>query len=317
MMNTSPMWTPCMRSGAKFPIIGMMRSPIFVRTIPMTATLTKNNAGAFVSIVKVAPNAAPSFDGQQYAPLQYLWDDELKEWVSFYWLDRHLRSDDGGAQCIWIDNDAEVENPNEFGIKLTSMRVGPDSNAKSCAYAMYQRNKAAAENGLAPPVHGMCCFKAYDKSSKELHTYWGYLVSRADTFAIQDSVTDPDQCDEYDDYICEQQEKHDKASDVKTILEDLGIYTGRIMDDIYDEIGPHPDDINFFDWCEENGVDYIDSSDLNRSLRGISLVGMQSDWAPVGTPMVRGRMGGDLHQRNLALWNGEIVCIDFGYHCVE
>jgi hypothetical protein len=282
--------------------------------------LVKNNVGDLCSVVKPSSNPAPSFDGQQYAPIQYLYDTELNEWVSFYWVDHHLHSDDGGAQCIWLINNAEIDNEDHFGIKLTSINLS-GNKAKVAAYAMYQRQKLAASKELAPPVHGMCCFKAYNKNTQELHTYWGYLSSVADTDAVSDYYVCADDCDEYLDYLGNQEEKHSKAEEIRDSLEDLGIYgrdVDRIMDSIYCEIGLHPDDICFSDWCEENGYEVLDGlSNLRDSLSDLSIAGLQQDFNPIGTPFNRGWMGNDLHKRNLALWRGELVAIDFGYHCVQ
>jgi hypothetical protein len=284
-------------------------------------TLVKNNVGNLCSIVKPSSNPAPSFDGQEYVPIQYLYDTELNEWVSFYWTNYRIFGSSSGAQCLWLDNNAEVDNEEQFGIKLTSINLS-GNKAKVAAYAMYQRQKKAAEEDLAPPVYGMCCFKTYDKDRQELNTYWGYLSCVGDTESVLETFMDADDCEEYQEYLYQQQDKHEQAASIKESLENLDIYgraLDRIMDSIYEEIGLHPDDICFSDWCDQNGYsNMIDGfCELRDCLESLSIAGLQRDWNPIGNVFDCSHMGGDLHKRNLALWQGELVAIDFGHHCVQ
>ena len=277
-------------------------------------TITKNNTGIFRSIVKVATKPTPSFPKQKYVPDQYLWDDELKEWVSFYWLSRNWDSDASGAQCFWLDNNAQVNNSDEFGIKITSQNLG-ESKAKSAAFAMYQRQRLAAEEGLAPPVHGMCCFRYYNKVFNEVRTYWGYLSCRADTESIE---MDNDVRNEFDEYYREQQYKWQKLDEVESLLYDMGVGSA-VLNNIKEDIGEHPDSLDFHDWCLDNErEEYYGFDDLKESLQNLSICGLQNDYRPIGETYACCRgMDGDLHSRNIAMWNGDLVSIDFGYHCVE
>lgn len=281
----------------------------------MTA-LAKNNAGNIVSSVRVAPHAAPSFEGQKHTPSQYIYDEELNEWVSFYWVDRAFRSDDHGAQCIWLDNNAESNLDNEFGIKLTNYNTNKKANAKVAAYAMYQRQKIAADRGLAPPVHGMCCFKYFNKHANELVTYWGYLTGVASY--VGDLEENQDALDDFNAYYREQEERHEKLDKIEEILSSLDIYRiERHIEPIRENLGPHPDDLDFHQWCDEQDFSpYAGVDDLRRELECLSLAGCQSDWNELGIKFdYNQRMGGDLHPRNIGYWNGDLVCIDFGYHC--
>jgi hypothetical protein len=277
-------------------------------------TLQKNFVGELTTVVRF-PKSAPSFDGQQYVPYQYLFDKELNEWVSFYWIDAPFRSDSGGAQCMWLENNAEENNEEHFGIKLTCQNLG-DGKAKAAAFAMYQRQGAAAKESCAPPVHGMCCFKYYNKGKGSVTTYWGYLSCVAEGVGYLSECDDS--MEEYNNYISEQSDKWDKYDEVSDLLDEMGVYSKRILADIAGDIGPHPDDCNFHDWCDENGYEqYAGLFDLRENLRNIDISHVQNDWQPIGTPGCNRYMGGDLHASNMGYWHGDLVCIDFGYHCVE
>lgn len=277
-------------------------------------TLQKNFVGEFTTVVR-SPKSAPSFDGQKYTPKQYLFDAELNEWVSFYWIDAPFRSDCGGAQCMWLENNAEEENSEEFGIKLTSQNLG-DGKAKAAAFAMYQRQEAAAKESCAPPVHGMCCFKYYNKGNRSVTTYWGYLSCVASSVG-EIEASDDSTC-EYESYLSEQSDKWEKYDEISDLLDGMGIYSRSILNDIAGEIGPHPDDCNYHDWCDDNGYEqYFGKQDLYENLRNIDISHVQNDWQSLGTPGYHRNMGGDLHASNMGYWDGNLVCIDFGYHCVQ
>ena len=277
-------------------------------------TLKKNSVGEFATVVR-SPKSAPSFNGERYEAKQYLYDTELNEWVSFYWVDVPFRSDGGGVQCMWLDNNADADDKEQFGIKLTSQNLG-DGKAKAAAFAMYQRQKEAAKEYCAPPVHGMCCFKYYNKTNRCITTYWGYLSCVAsDVGCIEEC---PYSMDRFNDYVTEQMHKWDKYDEISDILDDMGIYSRNILNDIAGDIGLHPDDCNFFDWCDSNGHEqYTGLHNLKETLNNINISHVQNDWQSLGTPGYNRSMGGDLHPANMGYWNGELVCIDFGYHCVQ
>jgi hypothetical protein len=276
-------------------------------------TLQKNNVGNFATVVR-SPKSAPSFDNQKYKPNQYLFDTELNVWVSFYWIDAPFRSDSSGKQSVWLDNNAEEDNANEFGIKLTAQNLG-EGKAKAAAFAMYQRQEAAAKESCAPPVHGMCCFKYYNKERRSVTTYWGYLSCVAcDVDSVEESY---DSKCTFNDYLSEQVDKWEKYDEISDALDAMGIYSRNILKDIASEIGLHPDDINFHEWCDENGYEqYEGVGNLRRSLENINIDHVQSDWSLIGVTTRHRSMGGDLHQANIGYWNGDLVCIDFGHHCI-
>lgn len=285
----------------------------------MTATITRNNVGNLVSVVKPNNRTAPSFEGQKYKPTAYLFDEELNEWVSFYWMTaEEYFTNGGGTQCTWMKNNAHVNNENHFGIKLTAQNHGT-GNAKAASLAMYQRQKLAAEHDLAPPVHGLCCVKVYSKAENKIVTFWGYLSCRAELECIDDN---PDSLAEFEEYLEECREKWERYEEIENMLDDtcwISSYAQkRALDSIKEDIGDHPDDLDFRGWCYDNDKDALDIGDLRYELTNLDAQGLQHDFFPVGSKYPNhSYLGGDLHDANVGLWKGKPVCIDFGYHCLS
>lgn len=284
----------------------------------MSTTIKRNNVGDLVSVVKPITKTPPSFDGQKYSAAAYLFDKELNEWVSFYWMTQSEYSDNGsGSQCAWLRNNAHVNNKDHFGIKLTGQNHG-NGSAKTAALAMYQRQKLAAEHNLAPPVHGLCCVKVWNKEYKRVNTYWGYLTCRAELGAIGEN---PDSLAEFEVYVDELRQRWDRLDEIEELLDNtewVPLYTQKsIVEDIRNHLDTHPDDISFYEWCYENEYDPLDIGSLKEDLLALDAKGLQHDFFPIGSKYPsHSFMGGDLHESNVALWNGNPVCIDFGYHCL-
>lgn len=287
----------------------------------MTGTITRNNVGNLVSVVKPNTRTAPSFEGQKYKPTACVFDEELNEWVSFYWLpSEEYYTNAGGTQCTWMNNNAQVNNENHFGIKLTAQNHGT-GNAKTAALAMYQRQKLAAEHGLAPPVHGLCCVKGYNKAERKIITFWGYLSCRAEMDCIGEN---PESLAAFEEYLDECREKWDKIEEIEAMLDDVSWISGRtqsrVLDFIKEDMGcyDHPDDISFYDWCSDNDYEPLDIGDLKDELGDLDASGLQHDFFPIGSKYPNGSyMGSDLHEANVGLWGGNVVCLDFGYHCLN
>lgn len=285
----------------------------------MITTISRNNVGNLVSVVKPSNRTAPSFEGQKYKPTAYLFDEELNEWVSFYWMTaEEYFTSGGGTQCTWMKNNAHVNNENHFGIKLTAQNHGT-GNAKAASLAMYQRQKLAAENDLAPPVHGLCCVKVYSKAENKVVTFWGYLSCRAELECIDDN---PDSLAEFEEYLEECREKWERYEEIENMLEDISWLSSyaqnRALGYIKEDIGDHPDDLDFRGWCYDNDKDALDIGDLREELTNLDAQGLQHDFFPLGSKYPsHSYMGGDLHDNNIGLWKGTPVCIDFGYHCLS
>jgi hypothetical protein len=278
------------------------------------------SVGELKSVVRPVTGKAPSFEGERFKAKSYVFDAELNEWVSFYWILTDSANRDGcGNQCDWYDNNAEVENEEHFGIKLTDQNLGT-SNAKAAALAMYQRQKLAADNGLAPPVHGMCCVKFYRKDSSKIGTTWGYLSSRA--IIDFDPGENPESLDAFECYLEECRNAWDKYDELESYLEScdwIDSYNqSRMLSDARDCVGyPHPDDVSFSEWCYDNEMPVHDLNGLQEELSDLYASGLQHDFYPIGHKYPEDtNMGYDLHEQNVGLWQGKIVCIDFGHHCL-
>jgi hypothetical protein len=287
----------------------------------MTTTIKRNNVGNLTTVVRPLDKSAPSFEGQKYKPTAYLFDEELNEWVSFYWMTaEEYYSNAGGTQCTWIHNNAQVNNESHFGIKLTAQNHGT-GNAKSAALAMYQRQKLAAEHDLATPVHGLCCMKVFSKAENNVVTFWGYLSCRAQMDCIGEN---PEALAAFEEYVDEFHEKWKKIEEIEDMLDNTEWISGRtqnrVLDFIKEDMGcyEHPDDLSFYDWCNDNDYNPLDIGDLKDELFDLDASGLQHDFFPIGSKYPRGSyMGSDLHEGNVGMWGSNVVCIDFGYHCLN
>jgi hypothetical protein len=83
---------------------------------------------------------------------------------------KSINEDKGGAQASFIVNNARPNRRNEYGIKLFG--------GISQAFAAYQRQKMAAELGIAPPVRRMVCVETTDHRG-DRRFVWGYQTCLA------------------------------------------------------------------------------------------------------------------------------------------
>lgn len=83
---------------------------------------------------------------------------------------RSINEDANGAQAMFLVNNARPNRRNEYGIKLFG--------GISQAFAAYQRQKLAAELGLAPPVRRMVCVETVNWRNEVVGT-WGYQTCLA------------------------------------------------------------------------------------------------------------------------------------------
>jgi hypothetical protein len=294
----------------------------------MTLATNSSSAGVLNAVFR-GVKSAPQFPHQKYTPQSCVWDSDLQEWVSFYWITFRPWSDGSGAQCMWLDNNADTDDADQFGIKLTDRQVGRgDNTAKVAAYAMYQRQKLAADHDLAPPVHGMCCFKVYYAETQELQVYWGYLSCVAE---VDEELPFSDDAEAawYAEVVQPYEEKQEYIEAIRENLDNLGLTTrcvASVMGDVYNCADiVDPDCIDKHEWITDKAEDgYFELhnglGDLQESLNDLDIGGLQNDWGTIGTTFDETAgitMGGDLHAGNIALWKGRLVCIDFGFHCVN
>jgi hypothetical protein len=103
----------------------------------------------------------------KYRPIR-TFTDSIMGRVDEYAL-RHLKSDGMGAQATFLRNNARPNMKREYGIKL--FRTPRE------AFAAFQRQKIAADAGLAPPVRRMV--KVTIMRNRFADILWGYQTCLA------------------------------------------------------------------------------------------------------------------------------------------
>jgi hypothetical protein len=103
----------------------------------------------------------------KYRPIR-TYTDSIMGRVDEYAL-RHLKSDGMGAQATFLRNNARPNMKREYGIKL--FRTPRE------AFAAFQRQKIAADAGLAPPVRRMV--KVTIMRNRFAEILWGYQTCLA------------------------------------------------------------------------------------------------------------------------------------------
>jgi hypothetical protein len=103
----------------------------------------------------------------KYRPIR-TYTDSIMGRVDEYAL-RHLKSDGMGAQATFLRNNARPNMKREYGIKL--FRTPRE------AFAAFQRQKIAADAGLAPPVRRMV--KMTIMRNRFADILWGYQTCLA------------------------------------------------------------------------------------------------------------------------------------------
>jgi len=257
--------------------------------------------------------------------------------------------DGSGAQTDFYRNNAQINNPKQFGIKLFSTSIE--------ALAAYQRQRLAARKRLAPPVGSIIQWKIGRWSR------WGYETCIADTSGNASTValikankrvkaiynawanwaavdpkdyagnisrfqkdTDPDLIYVRDELgNCAIKDYNPVLRDGRDLLTD-----GRVRFDPRNNRYVIKWDISWYSLDDRH-------STLLHRLKDVDLTGTQYDnlwdlhddgcnsFAPDPRLFLGSKwdstdeasLGGDLHGGNIALWRGRPVCIDFGFHCVR
>jgi hypothetical protein len=186
---------------------------------------------------------------------------------------RRFRSDGSGAQARFLRNNARPNRKCEYGIKLF--------NTPQEAFAAFQRQKIAADAGLAPPVRRMVKVSVEQRLRFNPYTsdlsyqpapvvYWGYQT-----------------CIAYGIGKIDVPYEYDGETDVASIRNAWGMDAGvRRM--------------------------YL-------ALVQLSIAGTQRGDRVMGRTYGRRapRMCHDLHCENIGFWRKRPVVIDFGGHLVE
>jgi hypothetical protein len=237
--------------------------------------------------------------------------------VKVYDIGKYPTPDGDGCQTSFFRNNAETNNPNQFGLKMFNTSVE--------AFAAYQRQNLAAREGLAPPVGVMVRWIVKNHKGRTVNR-WGYETCLADVSDHARKCAQIRGCPivgkAYAEYYmaytdgnrrCRPFSKH-TVEDFFEFLSDYDQYDGPI--DAYSSMSTS-----------------VGEGSLRTRLMEISLVGTQYDnlasiydmgesWSASGRLFLGSvvcedddmYMSNDLHRGNLGLWMGNPVVVDFGYH---
>ena len=186
-----------------------------------------------------------------------------------------LRDDGSGAQATFIRNNAKPNRKRHYGIKLF--------RTKSEALAAYQRQKIAADAGLAPPVRRMVKF----------------VVERG--LGRKNDLCNCTEC------RAARRGGHETLWGYQTCLA-YGIGTMSL-------------EIDWCDFGERPSPMLAPAGNVRRlyaALLALSTKGTQRDHAALGETRKRNiMMAHDLHCENMGFWRKRPVVIDFGAHIVN
>lgn len=269
--------------------------------------------------------------------------------VDVYEFDSAPKSDDSGAQTDFFRNNAEANNPKQFGIKLFATSVE--------AFAAYQRQKLAARKRCAPPVGKMVQWKVGNWSR------WGYqtciaVCNNKHEMTVYMVKNNKEAKKIFADWLkncAEAQHKKNPYSPASIasfrrdgswqIIEsvyarrDVGIINKKQAEEELKK-DPRVGVATGGSWFRPKySIGHIDikGDALYRGLRSIDLTGTQYDnlWdihddgrftfetdarlrlGGVWRKSDRATCGGDLHNGNIGFWKNRPVCVDFGFHCVK
>lgn len=233
--------------------------------------------------------------------------------VKVFTFSKYPSCDDDGCQTSFFRNNAEVNNPKQFGFKMFNTSIE--------AFAAYERQSLAAANHLAPPVGKMIRWIVKNYHGRTVNR-WGYETALADTTPIARVEATIRGCPrlthEYHDFVTTMERKLWSAKSMEEFLE-------------HKESEEPADGVYFSQFSAMSNSNAAGS--LRMRLMNISLIGTQYDniaainddgasWEDnsrlrLGQTVIEEDdylMSADLHRGNLGLWNGYPVVIDFGYH---
>lgn len=227
------------------------------------------------------------------------------------------RSQGSGCQSDFYRNGANPNNSKQYGIKLFNTSIE--------AFAAYQRQRLAAEEGLAPPVGKMVLWVIRYPNTKNRdfsqRNRWGYETCIADTSApacrLAMILASPRIRDDYGEY----------CRNRNTPLDSM--YSESSIQSFWKNVDMNWD---LYEYDSHNALsDVKDSDSIRYQIANINIVGTQYDdvsdafendekwndrlrlgntWLEDDYPF----MSNDLHTGNIGLWKKNPVIIDFGYH---
>lgn len=223
------------------------------------------------------------------------------------------RSQESGCQSDFYQNGAKVNHSKQYGIKLFNTSIE--------AFAAYQRQQLAAEEGLAPPVGKMVLWVIRYSKTRQRNR-WGYETCIADTSAaavrLAPLLASPRIREDYGEFCRNRNIPLDSMyseSSIQSFWKEVDmnwdLYTydsGNALSDVKDSdsIRHRISNINIVGTQYDDVSDAFDNEDneWNDRLR------LGNTWLEEDYPF----MSNDLHGGNIGLWKKNPVIIDFGYH---
>lgn len=246
-----------------------------------------------------------TFIGAKYTPIDSYYDSDIQEVVDVYEITGPLIVDGSGSICEFVGNNARVDNPNQFGIKYAW------GLSKSEMHNIFTTQNKAAEVGAAPPVHRMVKIIHHLKDTR---VFWGYTTSVAE--CNHNLVYGEYLQAEYEEYCRDYEDEENRYC--KKILCVIGkanpdYFSETIIEDLTNLVKEHflnVDTLNVEEWAANKGYIIVCDRDIDELLKCLASVLITKDCGKEYC------LGGDLHSGNLAMWQGNIVCIDFSYHAL-
>ena len=238
--------------------------------------------------------------------------------IKVYDIGKYPNPDGDGCQTSFFRNNAEVNNPNQFGLKMFNTSVE--------AFAAYQRQTLAAREGLAPPVGVMVRWIVKNHKGRTVNR-WGYETCLADVSEHARKCAQIRGCPivgkAYGEFYMAYTDGNNRCRP----------YSKHSVEAFFEELNTMQyDDPNAIDPYSSMSTSVGEGS-LRSRLMDISLVGTQYDnlasiydmgesWSENGRLFLGSTvtedddmyMSNDLHRGNLGLWQGSPVVVDFGYH---
>jgi hypothetical protein len=236
--------------------------------------------------------------------------------VVVYVFDNYPIANDSGCQTNFFTNNAEPNNPNQYGFKMFNTSIE--------AYAAYQRQTLAAKEGLAPPTGRMIRWIVKNIRNRVVNR-WGYETCLADVSDYGRNKATILSCPQltrwYTDYVDENNLQLFSLSSMNSFLE-------KAEEEEYETANGMI--FSRFSFAGETSVE----GSLRCRLMNINLVGTQYDnlatihdisesWSESNVKLRLGGvvtedddiyMSNDMHCGNIGLWMDNPVVIDFGYH---
>lgn len=244
-----------------------------------------------------------TFIGAGYTPSDSYYDSDIQEVVDVYEIHGPLIVEGSGSLCEFVRNNALSSDPEQFGIKYAW------GLSKYEMHDMFKTQDKAYEVGAAPPVHRMVKIIHHLKDAR---VFWGYTTGVAE--CKHNLIWGDFLRSEYDDYLYNFQDAKKRYLNniIATVnAGDEEFFTEGVMEDIASSVKEHFDNIDCLElkeWCVMKGFIIADDEviDLLRRLEDVTITKGDTEYT----------LGGDLHSGNLAMWQGNVVCIDFSYHAL-